>query len=65
MDAMERGLMLHRLQGKWGYRLFFAGIALMCSPVITVLFAEPVTILVIVYAGAVVTAVGMFLELSG
>jgi hypothetical protein len=39
-------------------------LVLMCSPVITVLFAEPIAILVIVYARAVMAALGMFLALS-
>jgi hypothetical protein len=55
---------LHRRRHLWGTRLFWTGIVLMCSPVITVLFAEPIAILVIVYAGAVMAALGMFLVLS-
>jgi hypothetical protein len=43
---------------------FGRALLLMCSPVITVLFAETIAILVIVYAGAVMAALGMFLVLS-
>jgi len=56
--------MLHRRRHLWGTRLFWTGIVLMCSHGITVLFAEPIAILVIVYAGAVMAALGMFLVLS-
>jgi hypothetical protein len=48
----------------WGTRLFGAGLVLMCSPWITVLFAEPITILLIMYVGAVMTVFGMVLTLS-
>jgi hypothetical protein len=48
----------------WGTRLFGTGVVFMCAPVITVLFAEPIAILVIVYARAVMAALGMFLALS-
>ena len=56
--------MLHRWRDLWGTRFFWTGIVLMGSPVITVLFADPMTILVIVYAGAVMAGLGMFLGLS-
>lgn len=55
--------MLHRWRLLWGNRLFWTGLVLMCSPLITVLFAEPIAILVIV-SGAVMASLGMFLELS-
>ena len=58
------GPMLHRWRHLWGTRLFWTGLVLMCSPVITVLFAEPIAILVIVYAGAVMAALGVFLVFS-
>ena len=48
----------------WGTRLFRTGMVLMCSPVITVLFADPMTILLIVYTGAVMAFLGMMLALS-
>jgi hypothetical protein len=56
--------MRHCWRDLWGTRLFWAGLELMCSPVITVLFAEPMAILVIVNAGALMTVLGMFLGLS-
>jgi hypothetical protein len=56
--------MLHHWRDLWGTRFFWTGIVLMGSPVITVLFADPMTILVIVYAGAVMAGLGMFLGLS-
>ena len=56
--------MLHRWRDIWGTRLFYAGLVLMGSPVITVLFANPISILLIIYAGAVIAGLGMFLELS-
>ena len=56
--------MLHRWRDLWGTRLFFAGLVLMASPVITVLFADPISILLIVYVGAVIAGLGMFLGLS-
>jgi hypothetical protein len=55
---------LHHWRHLWGTRLFWTGLVLMCSPVITVLFAEPIAILAIVYVGAVMAALGMFLVLS-
>jgi hypothetical protein len=66
---METGGQMHRRwrelnKDDWGSRLFVAGIVLMCSPVITVLFAGTVTILAIVYAGAVISGFGMVLGLS-
>ena len=60
----SEGPVLHYWRHLWGTRLFWTGVVLMCSPVITVLFAEPIAILVIVYAGAVMAALGMFLVLS-
>jgi hypothetical protein len=36
----------------------------MCSPVITVLFADPMMILLIVYAGTAITILGMTLGWS-
>jgi hypothetical protein len=47
-----------------GTRLFFAGIALMCSPVIIAPFAYTMAILAIVYGGAVITILGMLLALA-
>jgi len=48
----------------WGNWLFQTGMVLMCSPVITILFGDQMTILLIVHAGLVMAFLGMLMGLS-
>jgi hypothetical protein len=49
---------------RWGGRLVFAGVLLMVSPLVTVLFLSPIVALSLLVIGELVTAIGIYLSLS-
>ena len=48
----------------WADRLFWVGLVLMCSPLVTVLFAGVLAIALTMYFGAMIAAIGMTLGLA-